>query len=79
MDWLIVLSASLPAAATALGIIMRARYRHMSIVAIVDAWRMDRSLDLPAAIEALHGRRTTPEVHRPSDSPPRTLDSQRVD
>ena len=80
MDWTIVLSASLPVIATAWGMTMRARYRHRSIVAIVEAWRADRSLDLPAAIEAVHGRRTTPEVHRPSDSPPdHPQDSQRSD
>jgi hypothetical protein len=71
MDWIIVLSAALSAVATALGITMRARYRYLSIVAIVDAWRSDRNLDLPATIEALQARRPTPPgIQRSPDSPP---------
>jgi hypothetical protein len=70
MDWIIAVSASMSAIATAWGISMRARYRHKSVTAVVNAWRSDSNFDLPAAIEALQGRRTpVREVHRSSARP----------
>ena len=79
MDWNIVLSASVPLA-TALGLAMRARYRHKSVTAIVNAWSSDRNFDLPAAIAALHGRSTPPAIRQGSESPAdHVLESQRVD
>lgn len=41
----------------AVGSVASAYYRHRSVVALIEAWKLDRALDLPVALRAIRPRR----------------------
>lgn len=67
MEGIILVLGALSAAATTIGVTMRARYRHKSVKTVVRAWCMKSEFDLPTAIGALNRRGTVPgEAPKPS-------------